>query len=199
MKKQILQVGFDLDGVLLYNPARILRPVIAFTKRYFLNRDTKSFYYPKNRLEQLAWAILHKSSLWPAPGLPYLRSLLRQNKIKGYVVSARYESLQSDFLYWMKKIDPDNLFSGRFYNNKNEQPHLFKKRMIETLNLDIFVEDNWDIVNHIVINSSSKNKNRRRSKTKVFWIYNFLDRHIPYQYKFPTLESVVKYIADNQG
>jgi len=180
MKKQILKVGFDLDGVLLYNPARIARSIIAFIKKYVLKRDLSKFYYPKNKLESWAWNFLHKSSLWPASGIDIIHQLIKNKKIKAYIISARYESLKADFNYWIKKIDPKKNFSGHYFNDENEQPYLFKEKIIKKLNLDIYVEDNWDIVNHL--SSSGR---------KIFWIYNILDRNKLFPNKFSSLNSVV--------
>ncbi|MCS6956674.1 MAG: hypothetical protein NZM02_02405, partial [Patescibacteria group bacterium] len=61
--KKVLRVGFDMDGVLLYNPARIFRPIIFFLKKFLLKRDVNKFYYPKTKLEKLIWLFLHKTSL----------------------------------------------------------------------------------------------------------------------------------------
>ncbi len=187
MKKQILKVGFDLDGVLLYNPARIIRPIMSFTKKYILKRDLNRFYYPKNRIEKFVWWLLHKSSLWPSAGINELIKLIKQKKIKAYIVSARYELLEDDFNHWHKIIDPNKLFSGYFYNNKNDQPQLFKEKMIKKLKLDVFVEDNWDIVKHL------KMKNE---KLKIYWIYNILDRTKEFPNKFPSLISVINKIKE---
>ena len=192
MKNKVLKVGFDLDGVLLYNPARIFRPIIYFIKKYILKRNTNQFYYPKNKLEQLIWLFLHKSSLFPAPGVKEIKQLIKEKKIKAYVISARYESLKEDFLFWKKKIDPENLFSSWYYNEKNNQPHLYKEKMIKKLNLDIFVEDNWDIVKYLKTQNS---KLKSGKKTKIFWIYNLLDRNIKYWYKFSSLKEVIKKIS----
>jgi len=192
MKNKVLKVGFDLDGVLLYNPARICRPIIYFIKKYILKRKTNQFYYPKNKLEQFIWLFLHKSSLFPAPGVKEIKQLIKEKKIKAYVISARYESLKEDFLFWKKKIDPENLFSSWYYNEKNDQPHLYKEKMIKKLNLDIFVEDNWDIVKYLKTQNS---KLKSGKKTKIFWIYNLLDRKIKYWYKFSSLKEVIKKIS----
>ena len=191
MKNKVLKVGFDLDGVLLYNPVRIFRPIIYFIKKYILKRKTNQFYYPKNKLEQLIWLFLHKSSLFPAPGVKEIKQLIKEKKIKAYVISARYESLKEDFLFWKKKIDPENLFSSWYYNEKNDQPHLYKEKMIKKLNLDIFVEDNWDIAKYLKTQNS---KLKTEKKTKIFWIYNLLDRKIKYQYKFKSLKEVVSFL-----
>jgi len=191
MKNKVIKVGFDLDGILLYNPARIFRPIIYFIKKYILKRKTNQFYYPKNKLEQFIWLFLHKSSLFPAKGIDEIKQLIKQKKIKVYVISARYESLKKDFLFWRKKIDPENLFSSWYYNEKNDQPHLYKEKMIKKLNLDIFVEDNWDIVKYLKTQNA---KLKSGKKTKIFWIYNLLDKKIKYQYKFKSLKEVVSFL-----
>lgn len=189
MKKQILKVGFDLDGVLLYNPARIIRPIMFFIKKHILKRDLNKFYYPKNKIEKLIWWFLHKSSLWPSSGIGELIALVKQKKINAYIVSARYELLEKDFTRWIKIIDPDKVFSGYFYNNKNDQPQLFKEMMIKKLSLDIYVEDNWDIVSYLDLKSKGQNP-----KAKIFWIYNLLDRNKPFSNKFSDLNSVINKI-----
>jgi hypothetical protein len=112
--------------------------------------------------------------------------LIKNKKIKAYIISARYESLKADFNYWIKKIDPKKNFSGHYFNDENEQPYLFKEKIIKKLNLNIFIEDNWDIVQHI----SSKSK-IRNPKLKVFWIYNIFDRNKLFPNKFSSLNSVV--------
>jgi hypothetical protein len=212
MKNKVLKVGFDLDGVLLYNPARIFRPIIYFIKKYILKRQTNQFYYPKNKLEQFIWFFLHKSSLFPAKGIDEIKQLIKEKKIKVYVISARYESLKEDFLFWKKKIDPENLFSSWYYNEKNDQPHLYKEKMIKKLNLDIFVEDNWDIVKYLKTSAFAtsfakasevkkatadrqNSKLKTGKKTKIFWIYNLFDKKIKYRYKFSSLKEVIKKIS----
>jgi len=183
MKNKTIRIGFDLDGVLLYNPARIARPIISFIKKNFLGRDDRKFYLPKNRIEKGVWNLLHKSSLWKGPGIETLMKLIDEEKIKAYIVSARYEFLKGDFNNWVEKIDRKKKFSGYYFNDQNEQPYLFKQKMINRLKLDYFVEDNWDIVNYL----SKLNK-----KCKIFWIFNIFDRHIDYQYKYSSLQDVTK-------
>ncbi len=182
MKKQPLRVGFDFDGVLLYNPARIARPIIVHLKKLFIPSEQNKFHLPKTRLQKFIWFLLHKTSFIVAPGYDEIKNLAKTNKIKAYIISARYESLKTDFNVWIKKIDAADYFSGIYYNNTDEQPHLFKEKMIKKLDLDIFVEDNWDIVSHL----------SKKTSVKIFWIYNLLDRNIKYKYKFPCLKQVVE-------
>ena len=57
--------------------------------------------------------------------------------------------------------------------------------MIKKLNLDIYVEDNWDIVRKI---------KDQKSKIKILWIYNILDRNIKYKHKFSSLKKVIDHL-----
>lgn len=179
MKKQ-LRVGFDLDGVILYNPARIIRPIIVTLKKIFFRNDVEKFHLPQNWLQKSVWFFLHKSSLFPSSGFDDIKKLIETGKIEAYIISARYEFLKNDFDSWLNKINAKKYFKGCYHNNDNEQPYLYKDKMIKKLDLDIFVEDNWDIINYL----------KSKSSAKIFWIYNILDRHISYEYKFPNLKKV---------
>lgn len=181
-----LRVGFDLDGVLLYNPARTARPIIVGLKKIFLKEELKKFHYPKTPLQKIFWAFLHKSSMFTAPGLKDIHELVKQKKIKAYIVTARYEFLKDEFRKWLKKINADTYFEESFFNNNDEQPHIFKARKIKELKLDVFVEDNWDIVKHL--------KNEHKD-LKVFWISNIFDRKIPHAHKFPSLKKAVSALS----
>ncbi len=191
--KKILRVGFDLDGVLLYNPARITRPIIAFIKKNIFSKKTNNFYLPKSKIEKWCWHIFHKSSLFISPGLNNIKELVKKEKIEAYIITARYSFLKDDFENWLKKIEANKYFKGCYYNKKNEQPHIFKEKMIKKLNLDIFVEDNWDIVRYL--NPKFKNE---KLKVNIFWVYNIFDKKIKYKYKFPSLTSIFKNFIDKR-
>ena len=189
MKKQTLKVGFDLDGVLLYNPARITRPIIVFLKKIFFKKEADKFHYPKTRLQKFIWLLFHKVVFGPALGYEQLKQLLKAKKIKAYIITGRNESLEDDFNHWIKRLEAKKYFAGYYFNNKNKQPYIFKEEMISKLKLDLYVEDNWDIVKHI--NQRSKIKDQ---KVRVLWIYNMLDRNIKYEYKFSSLKKVVEHL-----
>lgn len=189
MPKDKIIVGFDMDGVLLYNPARIARPLIAFVKRYFLKRKTNKFYLPKNKWERFIFNLLHKTSFFIADGFDDAVLLIKKKHIEAYIITSRYEFLRRDTKRWFEKINKDGVFKDCIYNDGNEQPFIYKERKIGELKPNYFVEDNWDIVKHL--NTYIREKNL---KTKVLWIYNVLDRNIKYPYKFPSLKAVVEYM-----
>lgn len=183
---KILRVGFDLDGVLLYNPIRTFRPIAAFLKPYILKKSTNNFYFPRTKIEQIFWRLLHLTSFCIAPGVTEIGKLVEQKKIKAYIITSRYSFLSQEFFWWMKKFNANKYFSGYYYNKNNKQPNEFKKDMIKKLKLDIFVEDNFGVIQKL---------NGDIKKIKVFWITNWFDMKIKYQYKFGSLKEVIQYIS----
>ena len=59
---------------------------------------------------------------------------------------------------------------------------------MKRLNVHYFVDDNLDIVEYL-----AKKKN-----AKIYWIYNFIDRSYPYEFKYPYLEKALRGIATNE-
>lgn len=185
-KSRTIRIGFDLDGVLLYNPARIIRPVVYLVKKLLFQKNVGTFWVPQKPWEQYIWLLFHKSSIFPAPGIPHIKTLVKQNRIKAYLITGRYNFLKKDLEQWIKNMNLTPFFESIHYNAKNEQPHLFKERTIKKLKLDYFVEDNWDIVEYL--NSQKKNN------ATILWIYNIFDRGIDYKNKFPHLKKAIESI-----
>lgn len=179
-----LKVGFDLDGVILYNPARLARPLITGFKKLIFKPQKTTFTIPHTPLQKSIWTLLHKSSFFVASGFEQVPQLVQTHQIEAYLVTARFDFLKPDLDRWLKKIDADHLFKTVYFNQKNEQPHLYKRRILRQLQLDYFIEDNWDIVKNLSVDPALQH-------TKIFWIYNLLDRRIPYPYKYPVLNSAI--------
>lgn len=187
MAKTKLKIGFDLDGVLAYNPIRIFRPFAAFLK-FLVSKKKKrnGFYFPKTPLEQYGWKLLHQTSYKINNGYDELTKLVQENKVELYIITARYSFLKHDFDKWMKKLKAAQSFAGFYYNEHNQSPAVFKADKITKLDLDIFVEDNWGIIERL--------KDKIPKKTKVFWMSNYFDRHIPHRYKFFNLKTITNTI-----
>ena len=184
---QPLRIGFDLDGVLLYNPARIFRPVTISLKHIFPKKNPNqkiNFYYPKSHPEKILWRIVHWSSLFIAKGVDQIEKLVKEKKIKAFIVTSRYDCLKTDFNEWLKKLNKNSIFESCYHNKNDLQPHIFKEKMINELKLDYFVEDNYDIVQHI---------NADTNPTCI-WITNLFDQHIDYDPKFLSLNEAMEYI-----
>lgn len=182
--KKPLRVGFDLDGVLLYNPVRIGRPLVTGFKRLILKKPKTNFTIPHTHLQKAIWTLLHKTSFIVAPGFSELKHKVQSGEIEAYLITARFDFLKPDLDKWLTRIQADKYFKKVYYNQHNEQPHAFKLRVLNSLKLDYFIEDNWDIVNNLAVQPGLN--------TKIFWIYNLFDRRIPYPYKYPILKKALE-------
>ncbi|KXK07585.1 MAG: hypothetical protein UZ21_OP11001001003 [Microgenomates bacterium OLB22] len=184
MRKKVLRVGFDLDGVLVYNPARIARLPITLIKKIFLPSRQKTFFIPTTDFQKSIFRLFHLSSIFVAPGVSTIKELARNNDIELYIITARFDFLKDDFYAWLKRMGIRPVLKRAFYNKDNQQPHIYKEHLVKKLELDYFVEDNYDIVEHL----------SKTTKTTVLWIYNILETGKAYPHKFPSLLKAVSYI-----
>lgn len=187
--RKILKVGFDLDGVILDNPIRIFRLIakkFKFIKPVIFRQEKAPFYYPNTKVEKFIWRLLHKTSWRINPAIKKIKSLVDRKKINAYLITGRYSFLKADSKIWLEKLKSLKIFQDFYFNNKDLQPNEFKAQMIKKLKLDIYVEDNWDIIEKL----------NSHTKAKIFWITNFFDKRIPYTYKFNNLNETISYLEE---
>src|SRR3989344_4447715 len=183
-----LRIGFDFDGVIAYNPLRVFRLPVTLFQKYILGKKKTYFYLPKSGFGKWFWGLLHETSVFPATGIEDLKKLIRKGKIEAYIITGRYSFLEKSFHRWLKRHKLDNLFTGYYLNKADEQPHLFKEKIIQKLKLDMFIEDNWDIVRYL--NSKFEIRNSKQfNNVEIHWIYNLLDRTKKYKNKHPYLKK----------
>ncbi len=182
--KKTLKVGFDLDGVILYNPIRVLRPfakkILKPLKSSFLHQKKDAFYLPQSSFERFLWRLIHLTSFKVNKGYGEIAKLSKNRNIEFYLITGRYGFLKDDYDKWLKTIDADKVFKKCYINEKNSQPNDFKEEMIKKLKLDIYVEDNWDIIEKL----------NHHTGAEILWITNLVDKIIPYANKFNDLKEV---------
>jgi hypothetical protein len=187
MAKKVIKIGLDFDGVLAYNPLRVARGPVTEFKKLFLRRTQKQFIIPRNPIAKYLWTLAHESSLFPGINPNKLLEFSKIRNVELYLVTARYSFLDRNLNKWLKKQNLGHIFKEIKINLKDEQPHIFKERELNKLKLDYFIEDNWDIVEHLTLN---------KNDVKVLWITNLLDRLRKYEYKFDSLQSSLTWIAN---
>lgn len=184
VSQQKIRIGFDLDGVILANPIRVFRSFISTSKRlHLLPRKELEFYQPKTALEKQLWLYLHKSSWRLANGFEVIQTLAHQGKIEAYIISGRFACLEPDTKRWLKKLQDSGAFREIYFNDHDEQPHLFKERMLKKLQLDYYVEDNYDLAKYL---------RQHQSKVQIWWLSNLLDSRLDFSQKFLSLAKVAE-------
>jgi uncharacterized HAD superfamily protein len=188
-RKKLLKIGVDFDGVVAYNPFRVIRAPIAYFKQNVLGIRKLRFFVPKNRWQKIIWTIVHGSSILPANGVGLLIETAKNNPIELYLITARFDCLKENTYRWIKKYGLENVFKEILINEGYEQPHIFKERIMKEKKLDYYIEDNWDIVSCL----------NGKTKTHVFWIYNVLDSRRKYDFKFPYLKKALEQIRKDES
>jgi len=182
-----VRIGFDFDGVIAYNPARVARKPISLIKSRLFGIKKVQFFVPKNPLERAFWSLAHESSMFPARGVGRLKTLVSTRQIEAHLVTSRFGFLEPNLMRFLSFWGLTDVFTSITLNHNEEQPHEFKARIIYAKKFSYFVEDNWDIVSFL---------SRKRLKTEIHWIYNILDRNKPYPYKYPYLsESLARIVT----
>jgi len=188
MGKKVI-VGLDFDGVVAYNPFRIARAPISYVKRRLLGVTKTQFFVPRNGFERIFWIIMFESSIFPALGTALLRQRVGEGKIEAHLVTGRFNFMKDRLVAWLERFKLAGLFSSVSVNERNEQPHRFKQRVITQKRFDYYIEDNLDIVRYL----------QGKTSTRIFWIYNVLDRGITYRDKYPYLKKALEAVMMRQS
>ena len=182
-RKKPLRIGFDLDGVLLYNPARIIRRPVTTFKHYIFPTIEKKFFIPSSQISTLIYEFVHISSFKKNYGFKELELFLQNPNIESRIFTSRFgfPLLIHNTQWWYKILNQKKIFLSLTQNTNNIQPHLYKEQLIKQYGIDVYVEDNLDIVRHL-----SKTTN-----AKILWIYNIFDRMVDYPYKYSSLKETI--------
>jgi len=89
VKKKILRIGVDFDGVVAYNPFRLVRSPVAYIKKNVLGIKKLKFFVPKNWWQKIIWTIIHESSVLPANGVSLLKESAKNNSVELFLITAR--------------------------------------------------------------------------------------------------------------
>jgi len=148
MKK--IKIGFDLDGVLVNKPPLIPKRLLEWLVRSHTHRNLY-YRYPTLRLERLIRWLAHHPFLRPAikKNLRFIQKLAKEKKYRLFLITSRYSFLEKRTWQWLKNHQLDRIFEKVLINLKNEQPHLFKKRKIKDLKIDIFIDDDFPLASYL--------------------------------------------------
>lgn len=156
-----MNIGFDLDKIFINFPPLVPSGIIDFLYKDKSDRELK--YRIPSRIEQIVRIFSHYPIFRPpiVNNMNYLKDLVLTNKNKYYLVSSRFSFLKEKTDNLIKLYCLDKLFNGMYFNYNNQQPHQFKDEIIKKLKLDIFVDDDLQLLEYLT------NKN---PKTKFFWL-----------------------------
>lgn len=163
-----MNLGFDLDKVFVDYPPFI--PSIIIDNLYRSTRKELSYRIPSKK-EQIIRIISHHPLLRPpiSENIDFVRNTTNKNDNNYFLISSRFGFLRNRTNHLIKKHDFESIFKEMFFNFNNEQPHLFKERVIKKINIHKYVDDDLALLLFL----AKKNK-----KTKFFWLNKKLTKLI---------------------
>lgn len=158
-----MNIGFDLDGIFIDRPPFVPRGIIEWLYRGPQNHEPR-YRFPSTTIEQFIRKFSHHSIFRPKilQSIEFLKNFSGNKKNTIFLISSRYHFIENETLNILEKYHLDKYFTKIYLNTKNEQPHLFKSSLIRKLKIDVFIDDDLELLTFL---------KKSCPKTKLFW-YN---------------------------
>lgn len=147
---KVTKIGLDMDGVIVDKPPLIPKSFLEWLVRSHQTKNL-SYRFPSFRLEQIIRWLSHHPFLRPAikENLAFIKKIAKKKKYQLYLISGRYSFLEDRTWQWLKFHKIDKLFAGVHLNLKNQQPHFFKAKKIKELKINLYIDDDKPLVDHL--------------------------------------------------
>lgn len=156
-----MNIGFDLDRIFINTPPIIPKKIIEWL---YKGRDNGLLEYRiPSKLEQIIRIISHHPLLRQpiSENIEFMKKLVKENNHAYYLISSRFGFLKKTTEKLVRKHGIGKMFRSLHFNYANEQPHLFKCKLIQKLKIDQYIDDDLSLLNFL----AGKNP-----KTKFFWL-----------------------------
>lgn len=147
-----IKIAFDLDGVIIDKPPLIPKSLLEKLFRGCKNNRKLYYRFPKSKFEIFIRKLSHYYLFRPPikENIDFVKKLAKNEKYQLYIISGRYSFLRLETNNWLEKRGLKGIFEEVFLNDDNEQPHLFKEKMLGKLKINIFVDDDDILVDYLV-------------------------------------------------
>lgn len=158
-----MTIGFDLDKIFVNYPPFVPTKIIDWLYKGKPNGTLK--YRIPSRLEQIIRILSHYPFFRPpiTKNMNYVKNLALANINKYYLISSRFSFLEKKTTGLIKRYSLDKIFNAMYFNYENRQPHEFKNEIVKKLDLDMYVDDDLQLLEYLV---------DKNPKTKFFWLNN---------------------------
>jgi len=146
-----IKVALDLDGVIIDKPPLVPKKLLEWLFRGG-KKDGLHYRFPNTKFEQKIRKLSHFYLFRPLinQNIAFVKEIGQNSNYELHVVSARYSFLEKETKNWLKKRGIDNLFREVHLNLENEQPHLFKEKVLRKIKADIFIDDDNLLADYLV-------------------------------------------------
>ncbi len=145
-----IKIGFDLDGVIIGKPFFVPQKLMEKLVREKMDHKL-AYRFPDTKAERIIRYISHHPLIRPPirENIKLIRELSRSDKYELYVVSSRYSFLETRTKEWFRFYKLRKFFKEIYINSDDEQPHIYKEKMIKKLKLNAFIDDDKPLLEYL--------------------------------------------------
>lgn len=156
-----MNIGFDLDEIFVGHPPFI--PGWLIQKLYREDYNGILYYRIPGKLEQKIRQLSHLSLFRPplTKNITYLKKLSKNSSYHLILVSSRFGFLKRQTRRILSITGLDVLFEKLFFNYKNEQPHVFKSKIIDREHIEKYIDDDLPLLLFL---------SKKNPETMFFWL-----------------------------
>jgi hypothetical protein len=164
-----MNIGFDLDKIFIDLPPLVPSQIIDLFYKGKAKQELK--YRIPSRFEQIIRIASHHPLLRHpiTKNLEYIKNINMKNINKYYLISSRFGFLKKRTDDLIKLHNFNKIFNAMYFNYENKQPHQFKNEVIKKLNIDMFVDDDLQLLEYLI---------DKNPKTKFFWLNNKISKSL---------------------
>jgi len=150
MSKKI-KIAFDLDGVIIDKPPFIPKKLLEWLFKG-TKKDGLHYRFPATKFEQWIRKLSHFWLFRPPikKNIEFIKKLAKNPKYELYIVSGRYSFLEKETEIWLTKRGLGKILKKVYINVTDNQPHLFKEKILKSLKPQIFVDDDSFLTDYLV-------------------------------------------------
>lgn len=158
-----MRIAFDLDKVFANYPPFI--PYFVIDRLSKKPTEDLKYRYP-GKLEEKIRVWSHHPSLRPpiTANVEALKELSQNKKNDLYLVSGRYGFLKKRTNEWFQKNKIKDIFKRTYFNFENEQPHIWKNRILRQLQIEKLVDDDLELLLYLA---------EKNPKVEFYWLANY--------------------------
>ena len=156
-----MNIGFDLDGIFVRLPP--ILPAWVIERLYRERNQTKLHYRIPGKIEKRIRILSHASLLRPPikENILFAKNLSRSKKYTFFLVSSRFGFLRQQTEKIIRRYGIDTIFHKIYFNYDNEQPHVFKDRIIKKMKISLFIDDDIYLLAFLA---------KENPTTRFFWL-----------------------------
>lgn len=141
-----MNLGFDFDKIFIDYPPFI--PDTLIDRLYKKGTNGILSYRIPSKLEQIFRLTTHHPILRPPihGNITFIKKLANEKKHKHYLISSRFGFLKKTTEQLIRQHEFDKVFDGLFFNFENQQPHIFKNKIIKQLYIHRYVDDDLPLL-----------------------------------------------------